>query len=146
MITQLKDLQSVNVAVVGSRDFADPLLMAQVLDRWLVQWKNPSIVTGTYPSEDGRHNQTGADQLAVLYAREHKIPYMVFEADWKKQGKAAGMIRNTPIVTSSDVLVAFWDMQSKGTRDSLMKARRFKKPIILINLLDLSEQVEPKFL
>ena len=43
---------------------------------------------------------SGADTAAGLYARTNGIEEIVFLPDWKRYGKAAGMIRNKLMLTS----------------------------------------------
>lgn len=74
----------------------------------------------------------GADTLAEIYADIKGIPITIIKPDWQKHGKQAGFIRNGEIVVMSDVIVAFWDGQSKGTQDTIAKAKMFKKPTIII--------------
>jgi hypothetical protein len=50
------------------------------------------------------------------------VPTIVHEADWVVLGKAAGPTRNTHIVDTADYVVAFWDLRSRGTADSIRKA------------------------
>lgn len=64
----------------------------------------------------------GIDTFAEILAMEYEIPMKLFPADWKKYGRAAGPIRNTDIVDRCDILVAFPDEPSIGTRDSMKKA------------------------
>ena len=42
------------------------------------------------------------------------------------------MIRNTDIVKNSDIVVAFWDGESKGTLDSIRKAENLNKGLMII--------------
>ena len=42
--------------------------------------------------------------------------------------------RNTDIVKNSDILVAFWDMESTGTLDSITKAIDLNKKVYLYNI------------
>lgn len=53
---------------------------------------------------------------------------VIFNADWQQYGKAAGFIRNGLIVEAADVIVAFWDGSSRGTLDTLKKAKVAGKP------------------
>ena len=59
----------------------------------------------------------GADQLGEKWAAENKIPTTLYPADWDQYGKAAGFIRNREMATLADVLVAFWDGSSPGTKN-----------------------------
>src|SRR4029453_8101869 len=58
----------------------------------------------------------GADQLGYRWAWKHAIRHQVFRADWERFGKSAGIRRNLQMAQEGDVLVAFWDGQSPGTR------------------------------
>lgn len=61
----------------------------------------------------------GVDTLAEQFAREMKIEFIKFEADWNKYGKKAGYIRNCQMaeyVGQEGGLIAIWDGQSKGTK------------------------------
>ena len=75
---------------------------------------------------------TGADALAERYAQETGKPLTVFKPDWEKHGKAAGPIRNRAIIESADLVLALWDGQSKGTADSLKKAKALGKKTRII--------------
>lgn len=52
---------------------------------------------------------SGADTLADTYARRHNIPVLVFDADWKTHGRAAGPKRNKKMLTEGapDLVMAF---------------------------------------
>ena len=74
----------------------------------------------------------GADKLAERYAKEKEIETLIFLPDWKKYGKTAGFVRNTHIINNADLVVAFWDEQSKGCEDSLKKAEKLNKKVLII--------------
>jgi hypothetical protein len=105
-------------AVIGSRSFNDYDLLERTLD----QYQITSIVSG---------GASGADSLAEHYAKKRNITIRVIKPDWSL-GRHAGMLRNTEIVESSDIVFAFWDGQSKGTLDSIKKAARLNKQCVLI--------------
>jgi hypothetical protein len=74
----------------------------------------------------------GADSLAKRLAADIETNYIEFLPDWEKDGKAAGFIRNQQIVDASDIVIAFWNGVSKGTEDSINKARIAKKPTFIV--------------
>jgi hypothetical protein len=43
----------------------------------------------------------------------------------------AGLKRNTDIVNASDIILAFWDGQSRGTKDTITKATKAQKPLFI---------------
>ena len=65
--------------------------------------------------------------LGEKYAAERGFPCTVFPADWKRNWRRAGFLRNTQMLEyalqSSPLIVAFWDGRSHGTEDMINKAR-----------------------
>lgn len=66
----------------------------------------------------------GADRLGEQYALENNISIKEFRADWKKYGRGAGPIRNKEMADYADVLIAFWDQKSKGTKSMIELAQK----------------------
>lgn len=60
----------------------------------------------------------GADHLGCCYAANREIPVKEFPADWRK-GKFAGHKRNKDMGDYADCLFAFWDGQSRGTKNMI---------------------------
>jgi len=60
-------------------------------------------------------------------ARAQGIVTLVIPANWEKYGLRAGFLRNTEIVAEADEVVAFWDGESKGTQDTIKKAKEAGK-------------------
>lgn len=70
----------------------------------------------------------GIDGVAAKTAVVRGLPEpVIFPADWKTHGKAAGFMRNTRIAEECDELVAFWDGKSRGTMDTVRKASKLGK-------------------
>jgi hypothetical protein len=67
---------------------------------------------------------TGADALGERYAKEHGIKLRRMPAEWKKHGKAAGPIRNREMAEVADGLIAFWDGESRGTKNMIEEAEK----------------------
>lgn len=111
------------VAVIGSRGFKNYELLRSTLSTLEISL----IISG---------GAMGADTLAEVYAKEKGIETKVFIPDWKTHGKKAGFLRNTDIVNESDLVVAFWDGLSRGTEDSIKKAQKLNKRILLVHYND----------
>ena len=106
------------VAVVGSRHFAD---LGRVADYVKSLPPGASIITGS---------ASGVDAAATKAAREKGIPVQVIPASFDEladPGKSAA--RNRRLVESCDVLVAFWDGTSKGTRTTVERALDSRKEV-----------------
>ena len=74
----------------------------------------------------------GADCLGEKFAKDDGFETKIFKPNWDKFGAKAGPLRNTTIVENSDVIFAFWDEKSRGTNDSITKAKNLKKELIII--------------
>lgn len=104
------------VAVVGSRKFKHEFWVRQLV----ANLTNCTIVSG---------GAGGPDSWAIDEATKRNMETEVLPADWEKHGKAAGMLRNTAVVNLVDVVVAFWDGESRGTHDTIKKAIAAGKPV-----------------
>ena len=99
------------VAIVGSRRFSDP---QRVIDYVNSLPPRAAIITG---------GASGVDAAATRAARAKGIPVQVMPASFDEAadaGKSAA--RNQRLVDACDVLVAFWDGSSKGTRATVDRA------------------------
>lgn len=65
----------------------------------------------------------GADTHGAAEARRHGFTVEEYPADWRKHGKAAGMIRNQQMADNADALIAVWDGKSRGTADMIRRAK-----------------------
>ena len=71
----------------------------------------------------------GGDRFAEKIAKDYGIPILIFHPDWKKLGRAAGIIRNGDIANESDILVAcVTEDRTGGTEDTIKKFLK-KQPI-----------------
>jgi len=113
-----------HIAIVGGRDFDDYDLLTKSVIKHYDITEIDGIVSG---------GAKGADSLAERYAKEHGIYMKVFPAEWDLYGKSAGFRRNVRIITSSDIVFAFWDGHSKGTKHSIDIAKKQNKILHIIN-------------
>lgn len=76
----------------------------------------------------------GVDALGKMYAHNNGIKVTEFPADWEKQGKKAGYLRNKQMSKYSEALIAIWDGESKGTRHMIEIAKENKLKIYVYNI------------
>jgi predicted Rossmann fold nucleotide-binding protein DprA/Smf involved in DNA uptake len=72
----------------------------------------------------------GVDMIADSAAEQCRVPVRVLRPDYKSHAncpKYAPLARNVEIVNLSDVVVAFWDGESKGTLHTIKKAEEAGK-------------------
>jgi len=75
----------------------------------------------------------GADSLADRWGKYYKMHIEVFKPNWDKYGKRAGFMRNQEMIdTKPDLVIAFWDGVSKGTRDTISRAKIRKIDTLII--------------
>jgi hypothetical protein len=113
----------VRVAIIGSRNFTD-------WERFQSSMSGLNLTPTVIISGGAK----GADSLAEQWARLNGIATEVFLPDWKRYGRGAGMIRNQQIIDSCDIVVAFWDGSSPGTRNSIGLAKQKGIPVIHIQI------------
>ena len=110
-LTQLK-----RIIIAGSRTFNNYQFMYDRL-REVVhttsEWHRWEIVSG---------GAKGADSLGERFANENSLNLTVFPADWNTHGRSAGFIRNKQMAEYGDVLYAFWDGASPGTKNMVKQA------------------------
>lgn len=104
-----------NVGIVGSRGWEDWRAVDAFVSRLPV---STVIVSG---------GAQGVDTYAEEAAKKYGLICIVVHAAWHRRdgtlNKAAGHERNPLIVEISDVVVAFWDGVSPGTRGTIGLAK-----------------------
>ncbi len=89
------------VAIVGSRT-----LLVNNMEKYLPEHVTEIISGGA----------RGVDACAREYALSHGIPLREFLPDYRTYGRSAPLRRNITIIENADLVVAFWDMESRGTK------------------------------
>lgn len=70
--------------------------------------------------------------MAERYARAHGLKTVVLRPAWDRHGRAAGVLRNQEIVDRCDMLVAFWDGKSRGTKDAIERATKGGRRVYVV--------------
>lgn len=73
----------------------------------------------------------GPDTWAANFAKANALPLIEVRPNWKKYGKGAGLKRNQELVDLADDVVAFWDLESGGTWDTIRKAAKAEKDLLI---------------
>ena len=117
--------QMMRVAVVGSRTFSNLNQVTNILDRLHASIGPFLLVSG---------GAAGVDQAAEKWAKLRQLETKIFPADWDRDGKKAGVLRNAHIIEHSDLVIAFWDGVSPGTLDTIVRAKKSKRHKIQVYL------------
>tara|TARA_B100000614_G_C14235815_1_gene364403 strand:- start:132 stop:470 length:339 start_codon:yes stop_codon:yes gene_type:complete len=108
------------IGVVGSRNFDDYKKLEKELNK----------IEGITVIVSG--GAKGADTLAREFAEKNDIKLTEFKPDYEQYGRGAPIRRNKKIVEYSDQIIAFWDGESRGTKNTIDIAEKQDKPIIII--------------
>jgi len=104
----INGIEGVSLAIIGGRDFGNMNIFNKAMNPYI--GKVGLVVSGAAP---------GADSIGERWADFHKIPKLVFPADWDRYKKAAGFIRNAHIASNCNACIAFWDGKSRGTKSTI---------------------------
>lgn len=102
------------VAVIGSRG-----LQVHDLGMYLPE-ETAEILSG---------GAKGVDACARAYALNHGIRLTEYLPEYKRYGRGAPLKRNDAIILNADLVLAFWDGRSKGTKYVIDHCRRRQIPI-----------------
>lgn len=101
------------VAVIGSRN-----LVVNNLEYYLPP-ETTEIVSG---------GARGIDTCAKEYAKNNNLKLTEFLPNYKFWGKTAPLKRNIEIIEYSDIVLAFWDKKSRGTKFVIENCKKRKIP------------------
>jgi len=102
------------VAVIGSRKLSVPDLESYLPEG------TAEIVSG---------GAKGVDTSARNYAKSHGIKLTEFLPEYEKFGRRTPLERNLQIIGYADLVLAFWDGQSHGTKFVIENCRKSGKEV-----------------
>jgi hypothetical protein len=114
----------VRVVVSGSRTWSSPFIRGQIYDRLKELPRGSHVLHG-----DAR----GIDRIAGEVAKTLDLLVEVHPAEWEQHGKRAGIVRNIEMLdTGPDLVIAYWDGESRGTKHMIDAARERGVPVEVI--------------
>ena len=115
------------ITIGGCRDFNDYAIFKEFVEECLSKIKDSEIVILS-------GHCSGTDLMAERFAAEKGYQTEIYPAQWDKYGKGAGPKRNKEMVEKSDLVLAFWDSKSRGTKNLVEMARKLKKSLAIKNI------------
>ena len=106
------------VGVIGSRG-----LTVDNLEQYLPE-NTTEIVSG---------GAKGIDTCARKYAISHGIKLTEFLPEYSRYGRGAPLKRNLKIIEYADVVIAFWDRQSKGTKNVIENCKKLNVKALTVD-------------
>ena len=106
-------MSALRVLVSGGRDYTDRNHLRAELDRVVKKHGRIHIISG---------GATGADTLALEWAKDRCMPRTIYPAEWTHRGPSAGPIRNQEMIDDGkpDLFVPF--PGGPGTADMTNRA------------------------
>lgn len=106
---------TVRIIVAGSRLYNDRKAFHEEIVEYLNRFDEPVLfISGAASS--------GADRLIIEWCKKFNYPCLQYPADWDKNGKAAGFIRNAEMAEVATHLLCFYNGVSPGTKDMISVA------------------------
>lgn len=119
-IMQLFDMR--RLAIVGSRDY----VLTGVIRSFIRCLPADTVVYSG--------GARGVDTIAIEEAGLLGLKYVIFHARWDVGGmydQLAGFKRNEKLVQAVDLVVAFWDGKSRGTADTIRRAHKEQRSVLV---------------
>jgi hypothetical protein len=114
------------IIIAGSRDITDYSVIESGMKKISKKYLKDVLPHGlTILSGCAR----GVDTLAIQWAETHNADVHKYPANWSHFGKSAGYRRNDQMAKHGDLLVAFWDKKSKGTKHMIECAQHKNIPV-----------------
>ena len=76
----------------------------------------------------------GIDTDARNYAVNIKIKLTEFLPDYKRYGRGAPLKRNIQIIEYADIVIAFWDGKSRGTKFVIDNCKKTNVPVKVVRI------------
>jgi len=73
----------------------------------------------------------GVDTCAREYALAHGLKLTEFLPEYKKYGRAAPLRRDITIIEHADLVLAFWDGKSRGTKYVIDNCKKRNIPVVV---------------
>lgn len=129
----------IKIIIAGSRNFNDynflkneslKIIKHLKYEGYNTKKENIEIISGT---------ANGADKLGEKFAKEFELCLKQFPANWNLYGNSAGYRRNREMAlyakqdSELNILIAYWDGISKGTKHMINLADNYKLKTFIVN-------------
>lgn len=131
------------IVVAGCRDYLDTRHVECEMKKLVKRLTGCDLSADVEIIEGGAR---GVDTIAKNIAEKHKWTCREFKAQWCLYGRRAGPTRNAKMAryaaeSEFPCLLAFWDMQSRGTGNMIRVA---KKNGLDVTIIDISKKMRKK--
>ena len=143
-------MSELRIIIAGCRDFNDYSFLEKECLRIIKQTVG-KISKNDVTIVSGR--ATGADRLGERFAEKFGLKVKYFPADWDRFGRRAGPMRNAEMASyasgSGDkpndevkgMLIAFWDGESRGTKNMIDTARKMQLAVHVVDISPMRKEM-----
>lgn len=131
-MSKTNQIKYMKIGIVGYRYFNDYTLFKQCIIEYLkeleidIEDEELTIISG---------GASGTDSLAKKFSIDNNIDFTEYPAEWHKYGSPqAAYIRNQKIVDDSELIIAFLHPQSRGTYDTINRAKKANIPVKIFKI------------
>ncbi len=78
----------------------------------------------------------GVDTLAEQWAKRNHIDFVCYKPNYDLFGRRAPLVRDEEMIKACDIVIAFWDGQSTGTKYTLNYAKKIGRPYIVHEIIE----------
>jgi hypothetical protein len=114
-----------SVAIIGSRDYDNFLVLYQFVEEALAEWN-------VHPTRIVSGGATGVDTMARRYANKKNIEMLEFLPHGN--GSNPWHERNAEIIDHADYVIAFPSVEGKGTQHAMRLAQEANKKLKVFNI------------
>lgn len=136
-------MDELRIIIAGTRTFENYTLLSEEINNYVDTLFEVKAIDQDTQITIISGGARGADRLGERYAKEKGYNLKIFPVDWNTYGKSAGYRRNAEMdkfaaEDKNGVLFAFWDTESKGTKNMIDVAKRYNLDVMEIRYIDWS--------
>ena len=113
------------ILICGSREDFDLDIAKQRLEEFIKKHMEDSFIHG---------GARGIDSMADNILKSMSLPVKVYLSDYQSYGIKAPLVRDRQMVTDCDMVVAFWNFKSHGTKFTIDYAKGRLIPVEIFDI------------
>lgn len=113
------------ILICGSREDFDPKLAKQYLEEFIKKHAQDLFIHG---------GARGIDSMANSILESMHLPVRVCLPEYQRYGNRAPLVRDMEMVMDCNMVVAFWNFKSRGTKFTMDYARSHSIPVEIFDI------------
>ena len=113
------------ILICGSREDFDPERAKQHLEEFIKKHRNDSFIHG---------GARGIDSIANDILKSMNLQVKVYLPDYQSYGNQAPLVRDRQMAMDCNMVVAFWNFKSRGTKYTIDYAKSHSVPVEIFDV------------